>query len=332
MPRDLSAMANDRTLRDMSSLSKVDDGDYSYEESMSKQDEDRMIATLSQRNKRLDELHPYTQMLSLSNIESCVVLENAAFPPNERASREKVSLPHECRPLSMCNTACGMCCSLYSSTSQLVLSQMQHLSLVVFVNPLLVSQTVSIPILAPSDYWQSNMLTLPLQFQYRLKHCGELCLGIFSSQEGSDAATAETSAPACSSAPQRKAVLLGHVISTKAAGDIVTDDDMAVPAPGEVNPKLGHKEHGRTICIHSLGVLPEYQHRGLGKTLMQAYLQRMESHNVADRVALIAHDHLVPYYEQFGFVNKGQSAAQFGGGGWIDMVKELKPGRVAADS
>lgn len=98
MPRDLSSIANDRTLQDMSSLSKVVDQDYSYEERMSERDEDKMVAVLSQRVKQLDELFPYTQTLSVSNIESCVVLENAAFPPEERASREKVSLPHECSP------------------------------------------------------------------------------------------------------------------------------------------------------------------------------------------------------------------------------------------
>lgn len=30
--------------------------------------------------------------------------------------------------------------------------------------------------------------------------------------------------------------------------------------------------------------------------------------------------HLVPFYEKIGFKNKGRSKAQFGGGGWIDMV------------
>lgn len=29
---------------------------------------------------------------------------------------------------------------------------------------------------------------------------------------------------------------------------------------------------------------------------------------------------LVPYYEKLGFVSKGPSEAQFGGGGWFDMV------------
>jgi len=37
-------------------------------------------------------LHPYTRPLTISDLESVVALENAAFPnPNERATREKVS-------------------------------------------------------------------------------------------------------------------------------------------------------------------------------------------------------------------------------------------------
>lgn len=36
-------------------------------------------------------LHPYVQTLSLSDLESCVALENAVFPEEERCSREKVA-------------------------------------------------------------------------------------------------------------------------------------------------------------------------------------------------------------------------------------------------
>ena len=43
-------------------------------------------AKINQRN----DLHPYVQTLSLSNLESCVALENAVFPEEERCSREKV--------------------------------------------------------------------------------------------------------------------------------------------------------------------------------------------------------------------------------------------------
>lgn len=34
---------------------------------------------------------------------------------------------------------------------------------------------------------------------------------------------------------------------------------------------------------------------------------------------------LVPYYEKLGFVTKGPSEAQFGGGGWFDMVSSPPP-------
>ena len=150
-------------------------------------------------------------------------------------------------------------------------------------------------------------------------------MGIFTSHEKDDIVTAETAAPVYSGAPERKSVLLGYIVATKTTNPTVTDNDMNIPASDSSDPKLGHKEEGRTICIHSLAVLPQYQRRGLGKTLMKAYIQRMESHDVGNRAALIAHEELIPYYESLGFENKGKSDAQFGGGGWFDMVKELHP-------
>lgn len=35
-------------------------------------------------------LHPYVQTLTVADVESCVALENAAFPEHERCSRDKV--------------------------------------------------------------------------------------------------------------------------------------------------------------------------------------------------------------------------------------------------
>lgn len=53
--------------------------------------------------------------------------------------------------------------------------------------------------------------------------------------------------------------------------------------------KIGHHEDGRTISIHSLGVLPSYQGAGIGRTIMMAYMQQMNCAGIADRLALIAH-------------------------------------------
>lgn len=63
----------------------------------SEEDEEAMIAALSQRNEKRDQLHPYTQTLKLSDVDSCVLLEAETFPPHERCTREKVS------PVSIAN-------------------------------------------------------------------------------------------------------------------------------------------------------------------------------------------------------------------------------------
>lgn len=148
--------------------------------------------------------------------------------------------------------------------------------------------------------------------------------------------TASTATPVYSGAPDRKAVLLGHIIATKTANPTVTDADMKIPdSPTSTSGKadadadadathIGHNELGTTLAIHSLAVLPTYQNRGLGKTLMRAYIQRMESHGIAERLALIAHKELVPYYESLGFRCLGESRAEFGGGGWYDCVREMR--------
>lgn len=114
MPRDLAELAKEATLNQMSELTKeqanttdaqplaqtrqnpqldldglrdVSDSDE-YE---SDADDGPLGAILAQRNQKRDELHPYTQTLTMSDVESCVQLEEAAFPPHERCTREKVS-------------------------------------------------------------------------------------------------------------------------------------------------------------------------------------------------------------------------------------------------
>lgn len=52
-----------------------------------------IIIPQDQQHASPQHLHPYTRPLTISDLESVVALENAAFEdPNERATREKVSL------------------------------------------------------------------------------------------------------------------------------------------------------------------------------------------------------------------------------------------------
>lgn len=96
----------------------------------------------------------------------------------------------------------------------------------------------------------------------------------------------------------------------------------SLPSDDDEEP-LGHQDLGATICVHSLAVHPEFQKMGLGSILMKAYIQRIKDSRIADRIALLAHDHLIPFYAGLGFEDMGTSAVTFGGGNWNNMVSVL---------
>ncbi|KAM0801708.1 hypothetical protein BDR22DRAFT_157652 [Usnea florida] len=188
----------------------TDQDGYNYNEFTIHRQEGKRTNAQQLRSNRAkaherNDLHPYVQALSLSNLDSCVALEDAVFSPEERCLREK--------------------------------------------------------------------------FIYRLTTCPELCLGLFSSipphSPSASVPTYATARPADSSSPDLKSVLVAMVISTKTVSSTVTDESMEIASNWESNPSNtsihGHREDGRTIAIHSLSVLPSFQGRGIGKTLMKSY-------------------------------------------------------------
>jgi ribosomal protein S18 acetylase RimI-like enzyme len=168
-----------------------------------------------------------------------------------------------------------------------------------------------------------------------------------------------------SSNPSHKALLMGHVIATITTAGAVTDASMEIspsfaahqasaepsgttmPATDEPSAALmvdatarpaqplipqfrnpnepGHHPEGRTITIHSVCILPQFQRMGLGRVMFQSYLQRMGSSGIADRAALLAHGNLVAWYVGvFGFKDYGESNVKFGvpegGPRWRNLV------------
>ena len=91
-----------------------------------------------------------------------------------------------------------------------------------------------------------------------------------------------------------KSVLFAHIVSTKSDGQVITDEDMDYPRNWRTEragaSDVGHKESGRTICLHSLAVHPKLQGCGLGKLLMKAYLQQVKNAGLADRISLLAQE------------------------------------------
>ncbi|KAH8592898.1 hypothetical protein B0O99DRAFT_516550 [Bisporella sp. PMI_857] len=201
-----------------------------------------------------------------------------------------------------------------------------------YTRPLTVSDIDSVEALENAAFSDPRDRATREKLLYRLSKCGELCLGIFITiVPGSDikAETLATGKPVETTRENGAiSVLVGHIVSTKATTPLVTDVSMDYPkdwnSEKPVPSELGHQEDGRTIVLHSVAVLPEFQGGGLGRILMLAYMQQMNGAGIADRLALIAHDHMVPWYQKLGWNNKGKSNCQFGGGGWSDMAFDLK--------
>lgn len=173
-----------------------------------------------------------------------------------------------------------------------------------------------------STYCNDLQLT-SWQFVYRLTRCPELSLGLFSRPTLSEAANATSPI-----VPD----LVAHVIATRTPAPTVTDASMALPnnwktrrsslpAPDDDDEPLGHQEQGSTIAVHSVAVAVHHQKKGLGSVLLKAYCQRIKDSKIAERIALLSHDHLIQFYEALGFVNVGPSSCEFGGGGWYNMVQ-----------
>jgi ribosomal protein S18 acetylase RimI-like enzyme len=172
------------------------------------------------------------------------------------------------------------------------------------------------------------------QLEYRLRTCGELCSGLFSSAYPTTSGPlGETiklrSFPSIDSTDaDRKRVIIGHVISTKSNSPLVTDDAMDYPKDWRTNyqltPNIGHNEDGQTICLHSLCVHPNFARKGLGSILLQSYVQRIKDSGVGSRIALICRERYIQFYEKAGFKKIGPSKCQYGGGNWVDMVLDFE--------
>lgn len=161
------------------------------------------------------------------------------------------------------------------------------------------------------------LLSNRLQIVYRLTKCPELSLGIFSLP------------PTVANQPKPHATLVAHILATRTPSPQVTDATMGIPQNwrqkgtipnGTDTEPVGHQDQGSTIAVHSLAVLNEHQGKGLGTTLMKAYVQRIKDAEIAEKIALLAHDNLLPFYTGLGFTNLGASDCKFASGDWYSMV------------
>jgi GNAT superfamily N-acetyltransferase len=59
-----------------------------------------------------------------------------------------------------------------------------------------------------------------------------------------------------------------------------------------------HEPDGHTGVLHTLCVHPDWRLQRFGTKIVQEYFRRLKALDGIERVALIAHDALVPFYEK----------------------------------
>ncbi|SCU83657.1 LAME_0C06018g1_1 [Lachancea meyersii CBS 8951] len=147
--------------------------------------------------------------------------------------------------------------------------------------------------------------------EFRLKTCPELCSGLFiRNVEGNEV---------------KGEKLIGHIMGTKipASPDHSQPSMITLESMGKV-----HDEASSTVGIHSVVIAPEHQKKNLATLLLTDYIQKLSNQEVGQRIAIIAHEPLVPFYERIGFQLKGenrqvQADPAFSKTKWCDMVREL---------
>ncbi len=83
-----------------------------------------------------------------------------------------------------------------------------------------------------------------------------------------------------------------------------------------------HCPNGAYQAVFGLDVLPDFRRQGIASGLMNALIAAARS---AGRKGLIltCKEHLIPYYEKFGYRSLGVSQSVHGGAVWFDMVLEF---------
>lgn len=159
----------------------------------------------------------------------------------------------------------------------------------------------------------------PDHIQYCLSNCSAISLGLFTSTNAAmSTATYQYARSPDSFEPQRKAALVAHIVATKTTNSTILEEDIQIG---------GHKEQGRTIAIHSFGVLQAYRQNGLGTMLLTSYIDRIKGSACADRIAVLANEEMIKFYQGLGFELVGDSKVIKEMDHWYDMVLNVKPGK-----
>lgn len=135
-----------------------------------------------------------------------------------------------------------------------------------------------------------------------------------------EAATRETFTYRIAAFPESFYVAVEHNALVGIVNGCITDsltisDDL-------FEPMGGHNPNGKNQTIFGLLVDPAYQRQGVASRLMHHMMDAAKQAG-REKMILTCKEHLLKYYEGFGYVNHGVSKSTHGGAVWYDMVADL---------
>jgi len=87
-------------------------------------------------------------------------------------------------------------------------------------------------------------------------------------------------------------------------------------------PGGGHNPNGKHQAVFGLLVDPGYRKKGVAASLMNHFMDTARQSG-REKMILTCKEHLIKYYENFGYVNLGISKSTHGGAVWYDMAADL---------
>lgn len=150
-----------------------------------------------------------------------------------------------------------------------------------------------------------------------LDRCAEIEAACYGPEEG---ATRERIATRIELFPQGFLVALldGQIVGFINSGS-TSKDDLGDEA---LKDMAGHEADGQNIIVFSLAVHPHFQKQGFAAQLMRRFIERAKQLGKA-RILLMCKAELIPYYQRFGFVYRGESNSTHGGLRWYEMALPL---------
>ena len=97
-----------------------------------------------------------------------------------------------------------------------------------------------------------------------------------------------------------------------------TTDKPELPDELYHNEKL-HKKDGDYQTVFGIDVLPEYRKNGVGGKMMESLI-KLSKERGKKGIVLTCKEHLIHFYEKFGYKNMGKSNSVHGGAVWYDML------------